>query len=138
MPRRDIIHNAVRNALVKDGWIITADPYRIAYGEEDFYIDLAAQLPLAAERGGQKIAVEIKSFIGRSPVNDLQEALGQYALYLTLLEETEPERKLYLALSKAVHDELAQMRAFGLILRRFGVALIIVQVQTEEIVQWIN
>ena len=56
---RDRFHGAVKNALEKEGWIITADPYQISVGDVDFEIDLAAEM-LAAERGGEKIAVEIK------------------------------------------------------------------------------
>jgi hypothetical protein len=82
MPRKDVIHEAVKNALQKDGWTITADPYLLEYGAEDMFVDLAAERLLAAERGADRIAVEIKSFLGRSPINDLQVALGQYALYL--------------------------------------------------------
>ena len=40
MPRKDQIHEAVRNALVKDGWTITDDPCRIEYEEADVYADL--------------------------------------------------------------------------------------------------
>ncbi len=29
MPAKDIYHDAVKNALIKDGWTITADPYPI-------------------------------------------------------------------------------------------------------------
>ena len=97
MPRRDIIHQAVKNALVKDGWTITDDPYLLEYGEEVLFVDLAAERLLAAERGSERIAVEVKSFVGRSPLNDLQGALGQYALYLSVLEIIDPQRKLYLA-----------------------------------------
>jgi XisH protein len=55
MPRRDIIHQAVKNALIKDGWTITADPYLLEYGAEDLFVDLAAERLLAAERGTAKI-----------------------------------------------------------------------------------
>ncbi|MFN7462557.1 MAG: element excision factor XisH family protein, partial [Pseudanabaena sp.] len=27
MPAKDVYHDAVKNALIKDGWVITADPY---------------------------------------------------------------------------------------------------------------
>ncbi len=27
MPAKDVIHNEVKNALIKDGWNITDDPY---------------------------------------------------------------------------------------------------------------
>lgn len=136
MPRRDRIHDAVRNGLIKHGWTITDDPYVLRYGDEDLFVDLAAERLLAAERAGQKIAVEIKSFIGHSPVNDLENALGQYTLYLSVLEEIEPDRKLYLAMGKAAYHELNRMKAFGLIVRRFQVALIVVEATREEVIEW--
>jgi hypothetical protein len=136
MPRKDVIHDAVRSALIKAGWTITDDPYFLKYGDEDMFVDLAAERLLAAERGEQKIAVEIKSFIGRSPMNDLENALGQYALYLSVLEEVEPNRKLYLAIGKATYDELNCMKPFGLIVKRFQVALIVVEAAAQEIVEW--
>ncbi len=136
MPRKDTIHEAVKTALIKDGWTVTHDPYVLKLGEENMQVDLAAQRLLAAERAEQKIAVEIKSFIGRSPVNDLQNALGQYQLYLGALEIVEPERKLYLALGKAAYNELNEMETFHMVIRRFGVALIVVELLSEEVVQW--
>jgi len=41
------------------------------------FIDLGAEQLFAAERHGQKIAVEVKSSVGRSDVDDLERALGQ-------------------------------------------------------------
>lgn len=81
MPQRDRHHRVVRNALIADGWSITHDPYPIKLEARQGFIDLGAEMPLAAERGGIKIAVEIKTFIGPSPVTDLASALGQYLLY---------------------------------------------------------
>ena len=43
---------------------------------------------------GQKFAFEVQSFLNPSPVRDLQEAVGQYEIYRTVLEQTEPERRL--------------------------------------------
>ena len=138
MPRADSIHSAVKNALIKDGWTITADPYVIEYEEIKVFADLAADRLLAVERGDQRIVVEIKSFVGRSPIHDLEVALGQYALYLGLLEVTDSERKLYLAISEDVYDDLFRQGAFQLILRRYQVPLIVVNVRTEEIIAWIT
>ena len=109
---KDVIHEVVKNALVKDGWTITADPYIISYGDDNLYVDLAAERSIAAERNGRKIAIEIKSFVGRSPVRDFEVALGQYLLYLALLELTEPERKLYLAINHLVYHTLFQQPTF--------------------------
>jgi len=43
MPQKDSIHNPVKQALVKDGWEITDDPYVIAYGERFLFVDLGAE-----------------------------------------------------------------------------------------------
>ena len=40
MPQRDRIHNIVKQALIKDGWNITDDPYVIEYGNRFLYADL--------------------------------------------------------------------------------------------------
>ena len=54
----------------------------------------------AAERQGEKIAVEVKSFLGKSLISNFHEAMGQYLDYKSALEDVEPDRKVYLALPK--------------------------------------
>lgn len=76
MPARDTYHETVKNALIRDGWTITDDPYILSTGLTRVYVDLGAEQPLAAERAGEKIAVEIKSFRGKSDMKDLEQALG--------------------------------------------------------------
>jgi hypothetical protein len=78
MPRRDIYHDIVVAALIADGWVITDDPLYLAYGGRDMYADLAAERPIGAEKAGQKIAVEIKSFVEPSDVHELTVAIGQF------------------------------------------------------------
>lgn len=105
MPKRDKIHDAVKNALVNDGWTITADPFEIEYKESKLKADLAADRVLAAERGIEKIVVEIKSFLSSSLIHELQAAVGQYQMYLMCMETFAPERQLYLAVSEPVWTE---------------------------------
>lgn len=138
MPKLDIIHDAVKNALMKDGWIITDDPYVIQYRRTTLYADLGAERPMAAERNGQKLVVEVKSFVGASKIQDLKEALGQYDIYRYLLEETAPERKLYVAVSTVAHNTFFKQDVIQLILNRHQLPLIIVDIEAEEIRQWIN
>ncbi len=76
MPARDHDHERVRRALISDGWVITHDPLRLRWRVRDLYVDLGAERLLAAEKGQQKIAVEIKSFRGLSVVDDLEKASG--------------------------------------------------------------
>ncbi len=101
MPARDRYHNQVRNALVKDGWVITHDPLRLSWGLKDMYVDLGAELLLAAEKGARKIAVEVKTFGGLSEMDDLEKAIGQFVLYHDVLARVEPDRELYLAIPEA-------------------------------------
>lgn len=86
MAVRDIFHEAVKHALVKDGWTITHDPLALSFGEIDLYIDLGAERVLSAERAGQRIAVEIKSFNGPSLVSNFHTALGQFLNYRLALD----------------------------------------------------
>ena len=118
MPKLDIIHYAVKNALIKDGWTITDDPYVIQYRRTTLYADLGAEKPIAAERSGQKLVVEVKSFIGASKIQDLKEALGQYDIYRYLLEETARDRKLYVAVSAIAYKTFFTQDAIQLIVNR--------------------
>ena len=98
MPAKDIYHEVVKNALIKDGWTITDDPLKLTIGSRSLYVDLGAEKLIAAQKDSQRIAVEIKSFISPSPINDLENALGQYILYQNILKSTDTERILYLAI----------------------------------------
>jgi hypothetical protein len=138
MPKLDFIHFSVKNALIKDGWEVTDDPYVIEYMKTRLYADLGAERPMAAERGGQKIVIEVKSFLGTSKFQDLKEALGQYDIYRYLLEETAPERKLYVAISNEAYQNFFSQAVIQLILDKHQLPLIIVDIEVEEIVKWIN
>lgn len=134
----DKIHNAVKNALIKDGWTITADPLKIVYKEFRVLADLGAEKAFAAERGNEKIAVEIKSFRGRSKVNDFENALGQYRLYKRLLKFTEPERETYLAVDSSIYEKFFTGVGVQDVLAEEEMSLVIVKIETEEILLWIN
>jgi len=43
MPQKDSHHDLVRNALEKDGWTVTHDPFTIRLEDVKFYVDLAAE-----------------------------------------------------------------------------------------------
>ena len=134
---KDIIHDSVKNALIKDGWTITADPFPIKYAEFELFADLAAERsPIAAEKDGEKVVIEIKTFAGPSFVRDLQQALGQYQIYLGLLEIVAPERILYLAVSSFIYNDLFTRKAAQVILQRYNLKLLVVNVREEKIVQW--
>ncbi|XWK91250.1 MAG: XisH family protein [Phormidium sp.] len=136
MPAKDLFHNTVKTALDKDGWKITDENLFIQVEDIDFYIDLAAERLLAAEKTGQKIAVEIKSFLGTSDVTEFHLALGQFLNYRSALRLTEPERTLYLAVPEDVDDEFFRRRFIQRAIEEHQLKLLIFDPQKEEIVRW--
>lgn len=139
MPAKDKYHDAVIRALTADGWAITDDPLRIGYGGQEYYIDLGAEDgAIGAEKAGRKIAVEVKSFLSRSVAYDLEVAIGQLNLYRDILEETEPERTIYLAVTMKVYENLFAERYGQFVIARQRLKLIIFDQHQERIVKWIE
>jgi hypothetical protein len=135
---RDLIHEPVRKALENAQWNVTDDQYTVVYAEFIVYADLAAERIIAAERGKQKIAVEIKSFIRPSAVQDVKDALGSFQMYQAFLAEIEPDRKMYLAISDRAYHDVFRLEAVQLLMRRYPIPLIVVDVERKEIVEWIE
>lgn len=102
------------------------------------FVDLGAEKLLAAERDGQKIAVEIKSFVGKSEINDLENAVGQFVLYNDVLEETEPQRKLFLAIRQSVFAGVFEDEIGKILLRKKRINLLVFDELTKEVLQWIS
>jgi hypothetical protein len=137
MPARDVYHDTVINALVKDGWRITDDPLILSFGNKDVYVDLGAEYPIGAEKDSTRIAVEIKSFLGASDVRDLEIALGQYNLYRDVLFEVEPERRLYLAIPVRVYTGIFSDPLGQLVIKRQNLNLFVFDESEESIARWI-
>jgi hypothetical protein len=139
VPARNLHHDVVVHALTADGWTITDDPLTLSYGGKDLYVDLGAERStLAAEKAGQRIAVEVQGFLSPSPVRDLEEAVGQYDIYRALLAETEPERVLYLAVPRRVYEGLLTERFGQLVVTRLQLRLLVFDEQQERVVLWIG
>ncbi|MEA5467507.1 XisH family protein [Spirulina sp. 06S082] len=136
MPAKDVYHEAVKNALIKDGWTIAFDPYPIKYEKVKLVADLAGEKTISATREERKIVIEIKSFLGRSPMREFETALGQYLIYRTFLSHTHPEYEVYLAIGKKIYEKFFQQVAIELILKKFQILLLIVDLDKEEISKW--
>lgn len=135
---KDIYHYNVRAALEKDGWIITDDPLTLQFGSRGVFVDLGAKKLLAAEREGQRIAVEIKSFVGKSLVKDWENAIGQYTLYLKILSKKEPARTLYLAITEEIYTSFFNEDIVQVVLADGVIKIIVVDTIQEVITRWIN
>lgn len=138
MPARDKFHNIVRNAIIKDGWTITDDPLTLKFGETELYIDLGAEKVIAAEKEGKKIAVEIKSFLGKSIIAETQDAIGQFIMYREVLHDYEADRTLFLAISDDVIENDFTEALKELLLERLKIKVLVFNIETEEIIKWLT
>ncbi|MBD2280882.1 MAG: fatty-acid synthase [Dolichospermum sp. DEX189] len=138
MSRRDDLHFPLRRTLEKDGWIITDDPLILVIGETLLKADLGAEKLFTAEKEGRKIAVEIKDFDASSVISELEKTMGQLQLYQWALEEQEPERQLFLAISQAVYISQFQRPIFQIAIQRNKINLLIYVPDQEVIVKWIT
>lgn len=135
---KDLYHDLVKELLITDGWTITHDPLLLSFGVRKVYADLGAERLIAAEKGKEKIAVEIKSFVGLSVIDDLEKALGQWRLYRRLLKHKDRERMLFLAVSKDTFFEVFS-DAFGEMIRREEeLSFLVFDTDKKEISQWLR
>ncbi|MCP4110140.1 MAG: hypothetical protein GY749_32230 [Desulfobacteraceae bacterium] len=135
MSRRDTYHYTVKDALIREGWTITHDPYTFDT-EPQLSTDIGAERTIAAKKGDEKIAVEIKSFLNVSQVVDLERAIGQYILYEKLLLRQEPERELYLAVPVYAFEGIFSMPVGRLIAEELNIKLIVFSVSGEGELIW--
>ncbi len=134
---KDKYHMLVRNLLEADGWKVTHDPYFLMLGKRRGFIDLGAErILLGAERKGEKVAIEVKSFLGLSDVDQFEDALGQYLLYKPALLEKEPERTLYLALPISFYNSLFDDSYFQKIAQLYDLKMLIFDEKSEIISEW--
>jgi hypothetical protein len=136
MPALDTIHEVVRQALLKEDWTITDDPLTLDFYELVVYADLGAEKTLGARRGGERRAIEIKSFSSNLPFGEFKLALGQYLIYRAMLERLEPDRSIHLAVPEAVFNGFVQRQAVQFIVQRYEVRILVVDIEKAEVVQW--
>jgi hypothetical protein len=135
MSAKDFYHETVRDALGKDGWTITHDPLEFRMGVI-VRIDLAAEQLLTAEKGKEKIAVEVKSFLSGSTLSEFHSALGQYINYRRALRRKDPDRILYLAVPLSVYNSFFIIDFIKEGLQEEEVKLLVYDPAKKEIAKW--
>jgi len=135
---RDVFHDAVRNALVREGWTITNDPYTFESPDFPLQIDLGAERLIAATRENEQIAVEVKSFISSSAISEFHTALGQYLNYRIALSIKDPNRHLFLAVPNDAFQVFFQRLLPMRVVSEYKISLIVYNPEEEIIEQWIS
>lgn len=139
MSAKNIHHDAVVDALKADGWTITHDPLTLKVGGRNLYVDIGAERPIiGAERSGEKIAVEVQSFLTPSAVADLQQALGQYTIYRLALVTEHPDRVLFLAVPAEVYHGILSEPIGQLVLTGAHLRVLVFEPDRREVVRWIK
>jgi XisH protein len=136
MPAKDIFHNAVKRALEKESWVITDEQFLIRSGGVEIYIDIGAEKIIAAERNNEKIAIEVKSFLGNSKIYEFHVAIGQFINYRSILEDEQPDRILYLAVPLDIYNSFFQLPFTQKIIRNNNVNTIVYEPEEEVIIKW--
>ncbi|MBN8586984.1 MAG: XisH family protein [Rhodothermia bacterium] len=138
MPAKDKHHEAVKNALVKEGWTITHDPYMIPMQDRGvMYVDIGAERLLAAVREAEKIAVEVKTFGMPSVLSEFHRAVGQYLSYKVMMRKREPDRLLFLAIPDDLKDWFMYQEIAIEVVADLSIHLLFYDPAQEEITQWI-
>jgi hypothetical protein len=135
---KDLYHQVVKQALQKEGWIITHDPYSLKDWDPDWEIDLGAEKIIGAEKQNQKIAVEVKSFVEISFAYEFHKALGQYLNYHAGLQELDKERVLFLAVPLSVWETDFQRKGIQFSIHFYRVKILIYNTDLNAIESWIN
>lgn len=141
---KDIYHESVKQALIKDGWKITHDPYALTINivGKDLSIDYGAERIIAAEKVGggeiEKIAIEVKSFVGHSLSHDFHVAVGQYINYRVGLRIQEKGRVLYLAVPEKTYREIQNIFIFSESLRENNIYLLLFDPETSIVTSWVK
>ncbi len=138
MAKKDKDHQIVKEALIKDGWAITHDPYYIRTLGLNYEADLGAEKLLAATKGKEKIVVEVKTFGNASKVYDFHLAVGQFHNYKVNLTDFEPDRTLFIAMADEAYAELFQYEAIQKSAKAIKLKLVIYNRIKKEIIKWIK
>ena len=134
---RDDFHGLVRNAIEQEGWIITHDPFPLIQRREGgLQTDLGAEKLIVAQKGIEKIAVEVKSFVHISILHDFLLAVGQFFVYRKLLVKTEPDRTLYVALPDFVYARVVKFEWAREVINELQMKFILYNTNSMSITAW--
>jgi hypothetical protein len=134
---KDKFHGQVKQALIREQWTVTEN-FQISFGGKRLEIDFGAERLIFADRGLEKIAIEVKSFLNPSPMTDFHNAVGQFLNYQVALRRQEPDRMLYLAVPVEAYDDFFQSEFVQVAIADHGLRLIVYNPIEEVIEQWIN
>ena len=138
MPAKDIYHDTVKRALEKDGWRITAESFQLPWWGTRACIDIIADNVFVAEKEGRKIAVEVKSFVGKSNLSELEKAIGQFIICRFAMRREDAERELFIAVGERIYNKFFLHPDVIELIEIENLKIMVFDELKEVIVRWIN
>jgi hypothetical protein len=135
----DSCEPSVIRAFEKDGWRLLSKPFSLNMGGRRLvYADFSIERGVNGS-SEQFLVVEVQCFT--RPEDDqveLYRAVGQYLFYRTLMVEADIPASLLMVLPINAHLRLQSIRGVTSMLGSAGVKMVIVDLEREEIAQWIH
>lgn len=104
----------------------------------NIYIDIIAEEVFTAEKEGRKIAVEVKSFIGKSNLSEFEKAIGQFIIYRIAMRKEDPDRQLFIAVGERIYNNLFLHPDVIELIESEDLKVLVFDEVKEVIVRWIN
>lgn len=136
--RKDAIHDPIKQALINDDWTIIREHHRLSYKEVRLGVDISAKKTIIAEQDERKILIEVKSFSGRSFIQQLQAAIGQYRVYRDVIIFNQLDFELYLGISEDVYTLFFTRPGTQDLINANQIKLLVVDIENEKVIQWIK
>ena len=134
---RDLFHYIVKEALIKEGWTITHDPYPLHSRKEGgLSTDIGAEKVILAENDLKKIAVEVKSFVHMSLLHEFLKASGQYLSYSKIIIKNDPNRLLYVAMPTFVYYRIIKYGWVQEVMEELNMKVILYNTEKIIIEEW--
>jgi hypothetical protein len=138
MPALDKCHFQVVRALQKTGWTVSEKPRYVLDEETDTFIFIDVDATQGTNGAVvHRIYVEVKCFPGHNASQELYIAFGQYLIYRTLLARQAISIPFYLAVPQTAYETIFSALVHETI-RENRIKLIIVDLETETVQQWIE
>jgi hypothetical protein len=135
MPAKDHYHDAVKRALIKDGWTIDNEQVLFIIADRHVWIDIQASK--ATETA--TILIEVKGFEGPSQVEQLVEAVGKYTVYRAVVDDAGGKNiPLYLAIPEKAYRGVLEERIGIVVRQQVQLKLLVFNLDSEEITTWIT
>jgi hypothetical protein len=138
MPNTDSCEPQVIRALNKIGWSVIKKTYAIALDKSGGFV--YADLQMRQKSNPRRIMiVEVKCFSDRAArLNEFYRAVGQYVVYRNGLQRDGFTGEIYLALPIQIYKDLIQLDPVRDTLDEIKMKLILIDLETETVIAWIN